>query len=220
MYLLIIPALFFACKGDQQKSTKANISDTSEQKSEITAETPDSTAVNIKDIFLLLPEDAFPMEGISLANRKLLLNYIGEEKAFDISATPIDVCDVKNGFLSLTGMQYSWEMCYWNMKDGRKLVAVNNVTESGSEIRTFFYQNGNLAEDNNYQLGGNQNYILTDFINVSQLSPDTRKFLEKQFAKADYLLYYQLPQNGTSLKVSLDTDQLIDYNEKCLRREH
>ena len=209
----MILTLFLSCKGEGKKNMTAETLDTAEHKNEMTADASDTRPVDIKDIFLLLPDDVFPMDGISIANRKLLLNNIGDEKAYDISQTPIDVCDVKNGYLSLTGMQFGWEMCYWNLKDGHKLVAVNNGTESGSEIKTFFYQNGKLAEDHNYKLGGNQNYKLFDFIDVSQLSSDTRKFAEKQFAKGDYLIYYQLPQSGTSLKVSLDDRQLMDYDE-------
>lgn len=213
-YLLVLLALLFACAGENQKgaaAAAAENSDTMEQ-NEIAVETTDATAVNIKDIFLLLPENAFP-EAISVSNRKQLLRSIGEDKAYDISPTPIDVCDVKNGYLSLTGMQTGWEMCYWNLKDGRKLVAINNLTESGSEIRTFFYQNGSLTEDPNYQLGGNQNYTLTDFIDVSILSSNIKKMAEKHFAKGDYIRYYQLPQSGTSLKVRIDDRQLMDYDE-------
>ena len=214
IYLFVILALFFSCKGDKQKSTAADTLGTVEEKNEIVPETTAATAVNIKDIFLLLPEDAF-MEGeaITVAIRKLLLKHIGEKKGYDISKTPIDVCDVKNGYLSLTGMQYGWEMCYWNLKDGRKLVAINDLTESGSEIRIFFYQNGNLTEDPGYRLGGNQNYVLADFIHVSQLSSNTRKFAEKQYAKGAYYMYYKLPKKGTSLTVRIEIYQLTDYNE-------
>ncbi len=212
-YLLILLSLALACKGESQKNTETETFVSVKQENENAAEVPDVTPVNIKDIFLLLPDDAFPMEGISLANRKGLLNYIGDDKAYDISPTPIDVCDVKNGFLSLTGMQYGWEMCYWNLKDARKLVAVNSGTESGSEIRTFFYQNGELTEDHNYQLGGNQIFTLSDFVDVSQLSSNTRKYAEQQFAKGAYSLYYQLPQKGTSLTVTIDTYQLMENNE-------
>ena len=211
-YLLILIALASACKGESQKNTETETSVSLKQEHANAAEVPDLITVNIKDIFLLLPDDAFPMEGISVADRKLLLNSIGNDKAYDISPTPIDVCDVKNGYLSLTGMQFAWEMCYWNLKDGRKLVAINQGTESGSEIRIFFYQNGKLTEDPDYQLGGNQNYTLTDFIDFSQLSADTRKFAEQQFAKGAYSLYYQLPQKGTSLTVTIDTYQLMDYD--------
>lgn len=211
-YMVILLTIALACKGEIQKSNEAENTSTVEQ-AEIGGETTDATAVNIKDIFLLLPNDALPMDGISVANRKLLLNNIGGEGAWDISSTPIDVCDVKNGYLSLTGMETGWEMCYWNLKDDRKLVAVNDKAETGSEIRIFFYQNGKLTEDASYQLGGNQSYQLNDFIDVSQLSPNTRKFAEKQFAKGDYHIYYQLPQSGTSLILNIDTEQLVDYNE-------
>ena len=170
-YLLILLTFALACKGENQKSTEAENTGTVEQV-QIAGETTDAKAVNIKDVFLLLFDNVFPEE-ISVANRKLLLNNIGKNKAYDISQTPIDVCDVKNGYLSLTGRQFGWEMCYWNLKDGCKLVAINNGTESGSEIRTIFYQNGKLAEDHNYRLGGNQNYKLIDFIDVAQLSSDT-----------------------------------------------
>lgn len=212
IYLFIIVAVFLSCKGGNQNTNSSENSDKVEQENEIAKGANDAESVNIKEIFKLLPDDSFPIEEISIANRKLLLNHIGEDKAFEISSTPIGVCDVNNGYLNLTGLQYDWEMCYWNLNDARKLVAINNLTESGSQIRIFFYQNEKLIEDHNYQLGGNQNYKLTDFVDVSQLSTDTRKFAEQKFTKNDYNLYYKLPQNGTSLKVSLDTDQFIDYN--------
>ena len=211
-YLLVVLTLLFACTGESQKSANAETSDSMRQENKDATEDYDASKVNIKDIFLLLPDDAFPIEGISLANRKLLLNHIGDEKGYDISPTPIEICDVKNGYLNLTGMQFGWEMCYWNLKDGRKLVAVNSGSETGSDIRIFFYQNDKLTEDYNYQLGGKQNYTLSDFVDVSQLSSETRKYAEQQFAKGAYSLYYQLPQKGTSLTVAIDTYQLMDYD--------
>ena len=211
-YLLVVLTLLFACTGESQKSANAETSDSMRQENKDATEDYDASKVNIKDIFLLLPDDAFPIEGISLANRKLLLNHIGDEKGYNISPTPIEICDVKNGYLNLTGMQFGWEMCYWNLKDGRKLVAVNSGSETGSDIRIFFYQNDKLTEDYNYQLGGKQNYTLSDFVDVSQLSSETRKYAEQQFAKGAYSLYYQLPQKGTSLTVAIDTYQLMDYD--------
>lgn len=172
-----------------------------------------TTPVTIKDMFLLLPDNAFQEEEISVDNRKRLLNHIGEQQAYDISPTPIDVYDVKNGYLSLTGNQFGWEMSYWNMTDRRKLVATNNATEAGSEIRTFFYQDGKLTEDQHYQLGGKQNYTLTDFIDIAQLPPDVRQYAQQQFAKGAYALYYQLPQQGTSLTITLDPYLfMLDYD--------
>ncbi len=212
-YLLILLALALACKGESRKNTETETSVSMKQENENAAEVPDVTTVNIKYIFLLLPDDAFPMEAISVANRKLLLNSIGDDKAYDISPTPIDVCDVKNGFLSLTGMQFGWEMCYWNLKDARKLVIVNHGTESGSILRYFYYANGKLQENVNYSAIKNIVWKADDFIYLSRLNPNTRKEVVQKFAKADYTLYYKLPQKGTSIQVSLDTYALMDYSE-------
>lgn len=212
IYLLVVIALLVACN-DQSQNIAAETLSTARQKSTLATEVTVAKKVNIKDVFLLLPSDVFPLEDISVTKRELLFKHIGEEQAYDISATPIEIYDPRNGFLSLTGMQFAWEMSYWNLQDGRKLVAVNKGTETGSEIRVFFYHNGKLSEDHNYQLGGNQHYKLTDFVDLAQLSVNTRKRAQEQFAKGAYHLYYQLPQQGTSLKVSLDTDQLLDNPE-------
>ncbi|NLC49893.1 MAG: hypothetical protein GX762_05945 [Bacteroidales bacterium] len=211
--LFILVVFFVACKGESNKNTNAKSLLTMGQETELVDDIANAKPVNIKDIFLLLPNDVFLVEEISKENRALLLNHVGEDKAFDISLTPIGVCDIKNGYLNLTGSQYDWEMCYWNLKDGGKLVATNNSTEKGSEIRVFFYDDGKLTEDHNYKLGGNQNYKLTDFIDVSQLSPESLKFAEKQFAKGAYHLYYKLPQNGTSITINIDIEDLIDDDE-------
>ena len=38
----------------------------------------------------------------------------------------IKVCDYKNGYLSLElENQSKWEMCYWNLKNGNKLIATS-----------------------------------------------------------------------------------------------
>ncbi|MCK9535869.1 MAG: hypothetical protein M0Q98_14450 [Pseudomonas sp.] len=212
-FLPSLLVFLFGCTDESQHNVSATVVDAVAHGNNITADASSTSAVNLKDIFLLLPDDVFPLEAISTAKRKQLLKHIGEDSAFDISPTPIDIYDVKNGYLNLTGMQFGWEMSYWNLQDGRKLVAINNGTESGSEIRVFFYQKGMLTEDPNYQLGGQQNYNLSDFIDIAQLSPENRKFALQQFTKGAYHLYYQLPQKGTSLKVSLDADRLLGYAE-------
>ena len=212
-FLPSLLVFLFGCTDESQHNVSATVVDAVAHGNNITADASSTSAVNLKDIFLLLPDDVFPLEAISTAKRKQLLKHIGEDSAFDISPTPIDIYDVKNGYLNLTGMQFGWEMSYWNLQDGRKLVAINNGTESGSEIREFFYQKGMLTEDPNYQLGGQQNYNLSDFIDIAQLSPENRKFALQQFTKGAYHLYYQLPQKGTSLKVSLDADRLLGYAE-------
>ena len=145
IYLLFVIALLVACKDQSQNITAEPLS-IGTQKSTIATETPVATRVNIKDIFLLLPSDVFPLEEISITKRKLLFNHIGEDQAYDISATPIDIYDPRNGFLSLTGMQFGWEMSYWSLQDNRMLVVVNKGTETGSEIRVFSIKMENLAK--------------------------------------------------------------------------
>lgn len=213
LYLLVFLVLVFACRSKSNENIKAESLLTMGQEIQLLEETVNDKSVNIKDIFLLLPDDVFPVEEISKENRALLLKHIGKNKAFDISSTPIGVCDVKNGYLNLTGSQYDWEMCYWNLEDGGKLVAVNNSTETGSEIRVFFYDNGKLTEDYNYILGGEQDYQLNDFFDVSKLSSQSRRYAEQQFTNDAYHLYYQLPQNGTSIIISIDIDELVDHDE-------
>ncbi len=155
--------------------------------------------VNIKTIFRMLPDDVFP-EYIPLDDIE------GKE-------SHISVCDYKNGYLELGGGQFTWEMCYWNLKDRRKLVAVNIHTEDGSVIRTFFYKKGKLQEDKNYKLGGEQTYKLEDFIDVSQLNPDVLAKAKKAFAKGNYKLFFGLPQKGTSLKVWLNEYSLFEEHD-------
>ena len=115
--------------------------------------------------------------------------------------------------MNLSGMQYDWEVSYWNLKDERKLVIVNHGTESGSVLSYFFYENGKLKEDINYNAIKNIAWKADDFIYLSKLNPNSRKIVEKKFAKADYTLYYKLPQKGTSIQVALDTYALMDNSE-------
>lgn len=153
--------------------------------------------VNIKTLLWMLPKDVLS----ELMPHK-------DKKAIEAN---ILTCDYKNGYIELLGRgQFTWEMCYWNLKDGRKLVAINDYTEHGSIIRVFFYEKGKLREDKNYQLGGEQTYKLEDFIDVSQLEPDVLKKARAAFAKGDYNLYLGLPQKGTSLKVWLDDYSLLE----------
>lgn len=159
--------------------------------------------INIKDIFIMLPKGACPLDQ---SHRKELLK--------DKSNFP-GICDTRNAYLSIERAQFTWEMCYWNMKDGRKLVAVNqNTEEQGSKIRISFYENGTLYEDKNYRLAGNRKFKPSDFIDVSRLEADIRKQVEQNFATGKYNLYYQLPQKGTSVIITLDTYSLLNYSDE------
>lgn len=68
--------------------------------------------VTIKTLFKLLPEKAlkpvFDNFNLDTANRDLY----------------IEVCDEKNRYLSLKS-KYGFEMCYWDVKGGKKLILVS-----------------------------------------------------------------------------------------------
>jgi hypothetical protein len=88
--------------------------------------------VNVKTLFDMLPADAF-----------LLLpsdNPGGLEKY-------IKVCDYRNGYLRLEFEdQGSWEMCYWNLKNGDKLVA----TSCAGFFSFYLYSDGKMTPTWNF----------------------------------------------------------------------
>lgn len=71
--------------------------------------------VDVKMLFRLLPDDAFEFQSHRWKNDRVELDSY------------IKVCDYKNGFLRLEfdSANY-WEMCYWNLKNGNKLIAVRS----------------------------------------------------------------------------------------------
>ena len=152
--------------------------------------------VNIETLFWMLPSDALPVY-VDVADR-------------EATEALMLVRDHENGYLELGGAQSMWEMCYWNLKDGRKLVAVNSLTEQGSVIRTFIYGKGKLKEESGYKLGGEQTFELEDFVDVSQLEPDLLTRAKEAFDRGNYHLYFGLPREGTSLKVWLDEYSLLE----------
>ena len=207
IYFLAIFAIVLLCTGGKQ--TNGNNK----------PQTAVATPVNIKDIFVLLPEDVLPESDflkppITVAQRKKLLERIDKEKrTSEIDSKPqIGVCDVKNGYLKLMGLaQSDWEVSFWNLKDSRKRVIVNQGTESGSILKYFLYVNGKLKEDSTYDVLKNITLKVDDFIYLSKLNATTRKAVEKEFAEGKFILYYALPQKGTSIRVWVDTDAMLDY---------
>ena len=215
-FVLLLPILLISWNVKLDQNSNKSTQNVLEQSSTIANESQEpglsGSSINIKDIFLLLPENVFPEVPTTVAQREELLKCIGEEKALEISPTPIGVCDVRNGYLNLTGMQYDWEVSYWNLKDNRKLIIVNHGKESGSILNYFFYENGKLNEDLNYDAIRNMTFKADDFIRLSELNPNMQNEVEQKFASASYTFYYRLPKKRTSIQVVLDTDALMDYS--------
>ena len=92
---------------------------------------------DIRQIFINIPLDAFPSSGIEkyLKDKRELLmskgNLVKEKKKLGDDEIFIDTIDVKNGYIKFTSLRQSsdatHEMCYWNKKDGHKLIGVNDI---------------------------------------------------------------------------------------------
>ncbi len=151
--------------------------------------------VNIKTLFEMLPADVFP-------------EYLPQDKAG--REAHILVCDQKNNYLELGGSQFPWEMCYWNLKDGRKLVAVNQNFETGAQLQFFYYEDGKLREDKEYNLWSNVSVKLEDFIDIAQVNPDITSELRDNVENSKYIFYYQLPRKGSAIKIAIDHESVAE----------
>lgn len=92
-------------------------------------------SVTIKTLFKLLPEKAlkpvFDNFNLDTANRD---SYI-------------EICDEKNRYLSLKS-KYGFEMCYWDVKGGKKLILVS-YDGAGSGV-FYLYNKGKISETNDF----------------------------------------------------------------------
>ena len=89
-------------------------------------------AQNILDYFQMAPDSS--VLGLTPEDRKQIVavskdNKNAEDALQDISLKGVlysfEVVDIKNGFLKVIGaMEGHLQMCYWNLKNGNKLIAI------------------------------------------------------------------------------------------------
>ena len=92
-------------------------------------------AVTIKMLFKLLPEKVL----------KPIFDNFNLDTAHRDSY--IEVCDEENRYLSLKS-EYGFEMCYWNLKGGKKLILVS-YGGAGPEV-FYLYNKGKFSETNDF----------------------------------------------------------------------
>jgi hypothetical protein len=92
----------------------------------------DSFSQNIVDIFLTVPDSS--VLNLDNATRKQIVKYSMNNKSVEDAhkvmrenniGYSFEVADIKNGFIKLIGsFEGQIQMCYWNMKNGEKLIAI------------------------------------------------------------------------------------------------
>ena len=160
---------------------------------------PAQKRINIKDIFLMLPDNAFEEVDLNIEKRKKLLETIGQNPTTSDDYNFIDICDIKNGYMSVIYHIEGWkyELCYWNLKDGRKLVAVNKDAGFGN-IEFYLYKDGQLKKDSS--LAPNIEKKLEDFFDTSRLNQKEKDKLKELFY--DRLVFaHFLPRKGTAISM-------------------
>ncbi|MGI6291393.1 MAG: hypothetical protein ACOXZH_03055 [Bacteroidales bacterium] len=142
--------------------------------------------VNVKTLFALLPSDAF--------------RFLPSDKPADLEKY-IKVCDLKNGYLQLEFEdESSWEMCYWNLKDGNKLIAITRV----GAYSFYLYSNGKIAPTTKHGI------------------EEMQKFIEESIAIncCDNWINCHIPRHGTSVFLNINGLEMQIYqwqNERFVR---
>ena len=103
-------------------------------------------------------------------------------------------------------------MCYWNLKDGRKLIALDNFNEFDCKPpKIFFYKDGELTPDDDYWERNLKlsSFTLSDFFDLKQLSANSRKTLQEALNKGERPFSFVLPRKGTSISISFNHQEIL-----------
>lgn len=155
------------------------------------------------EIFRLLPDHLVMDEG--LENREVIIQrHFDGATNFD-SKNDIyyyfDIVDHKNGYMTLDGaFEGSWSMCYWNLENGEKLVAVLLLgcgPLCGVENFEFFkYKNDLLSP---VEIKEIKTLTETDFFSISVEKYD--QMLEEFDIPIGFI--YELPRYGKNITAKL-----------------
>ena len=159
--------------------------------------------VTIKDLFLMLPDEAFDEGDFSLSRRKEMLKTVGRKSNSEDDYTYIDICDPRNGYMSAFYYwpeEYKYEICYWNLKEGRKLIALNKSTGFG-KLSFYLYENGKLRPNKSYA-PDLESLRVEDFFDTSRLNKQERETLTDLFNNR-VVFEFVLPRKGTSIEMSV-----------------
>ncbi len=155
------------------------------------------------ELFYMLPDEF--ASGIVLNDRKALIkdssvvvlhtysNGEVDEEYFTLRSQ-----DKTNGYLAFTrdGHQCSdWEMCFWNMKNGSKLVAVNGPSDCLSGLHFFEVKDGKMS------YAFDENRLIQSLSPFHFFKSNTNYSLLKEYMECP--LDFALPQKGVNIICSL-----------------
>jgi len=174
---------------------------------------------NILDFFQMLPDSSViglskkeRLKIVTLSSSQQKQNGIMKDNSDPELLYSFDVLDIKNGYLKLIGaMEGHLEMCYWNLKNGKKLIAI--------------YQEGcgpecNIERFDFYNFDGNIFTVIPKKSVIPDIYDDFFKtdktFAINEMGKRDIsaTLLFELPQKGKDIKAKWgNTESRETYQE-------
>jgi len=157
----------------------------------------------------------------------------------------ITVCDDENRYLRLEFEDQSyWEMCYWELKDGNKLIAVSNyitytfflysngkltlTTEFGiEEINSNMYDSFAMNPYDNWARVHLPRHGTSIYLSINGLASQIYKWQNEQFVRIDQYprinsTHQELVQGFADALAGTDADKCLQYilpsyvSEQCL----
>lgn len=174
-----------------------------------------STNLLCQDIayfFQNLPDSS--LLGLSKEEREKIIKYASESKTYEHEGNfyTIEVLDKKNGYLEMNTFGASVKLCYWNMKNGTKLIA--SYIESCGPVCFFTQFNFYVFDGKTYKLL-NRDDVLPKEI-VSYFFKENHKENMQQLIENDILLMlsFELPIKGLNIIVKFGVDESRETLEK------
>ena len=164
------------------------------------------------DLYRKLP-DKDALLGNVKSREQMIQNFKNGKGTGDLYVG-FDVVDEKNGFLNITGaFEGIWEMCYWNMANNIKLVAVYQQ-ECGpvcaiNVFKFYRYENDKLVEEQIHHVIPEYEDIYDAFF----IDGDTSK---KKLDDQDIIatLLFRLPRKGKDIIAMFGNEESKDTYSK------
>ncbi|PKP18159.1 MAG: hypothetical protein CVU05_14180 [Bacteroidetes bacterium HGW-Bacteroidetes-21] len=161
-------------------------------------------AQTITELFVALPDSS--VLGISKAEREKIIKYSLDNKNAENAYEDIrnynlqyalEIIDIKNGYLKLVGaIEGKWDMCYWNLGNGAKLVV---AYEEGCGPVCIVEQFDFYRFENNLFTPLSTNTIIPEIYNdffVGNVEQQ-KKLLDKNDITATLL--FEIPRTGKNI---------------------